>query len=531
MAVVIYADAHKSMATQDMVSHTQDVLLNLGSAQRELDSVELNAELYRALHDNDRWLNTETSAVNLQTLVARLAVLVHVTPEQKVRAHALGTATAALMQDVKQRAPAPRLHNDVTACRMSLSLMRDQEQILLAQRIDAENQERFYSILRRGAVIGAGTILVLVLFYFLIRDALRRARFEERLEEANARLRSTVERLEEQAFEAQLLIDARDEVALCQDVEQAEACTVRYFAQLIPGTAGSLCIINNSRHLMESVGSWGAVRGTAVFDGFAPECCCALRSGRARWRRPEQSEVHCTHFSGTPPERYLCLPVVAHGETLGVVTVECLSPEAARMAEAREESVISLAEMAAMAISGLRLRTRLERQSIRDGMTGLFNRSFMEVALDRELHRAARQNKELALMMVDIDHFKQFNDTFGHEAGDVVLREVAENLRLGVRSEDIVCRFGGEEFVIILPEISPASALERGELLRQKIESLAVRYHGQPLRQVTVSVGLALSTRASDASDDLLRTADRAMYAAKRQGRNRVIQAESGVEA
>jgi diguanylate cyclase (GGDEF)-like protein len=241
--------------------------------------------------------------------------------------------------------------------------------------------------------------------------------------------------------------------------------------------------------------------------------------------------VHCTHFSGSPPERYLCLPVVAHGETLGVVTVECLSPEAAKMAEAREESVVSLAEMAAMSISGLRLRTRLERQSIRDGMTGLFNRSFMEVALERELHRAARQSKDLALMMVDIDHFKQFNDTFGHEAGDLVLREVAENLRLGVRSEDIVCRFGGEEFVIILPEISPTSALERAELLRQRIEGLALRYHGQPLRQVTVSIGLALSPVNSQGSDDLLRCADRAMYAAKRRGRNRVVQAEAGVEA
>jgi len=191
--------------------------------------------------------------------------------------------------------------------------------------------------------------------------------------------------------------------------------------------------------------------------------------------------------------------------------------------------VVSLAEMAAMTMAGLHLRERLERQSIRDGMTGLFNRSFMEVALERELHRAARQQKDLAVMMVDIDHFKQFNDMFGHEAGDVVLREVAECLRMGVRSEDIACRFGGEEFVIILPEASMAAAMERAELLRQRVEGLDPRFHGQALRQVTVSIGLASAQQNSSVPEELLRAADKAMYAAKHRGRNRVVQADNGV--
>jgi diguanylate cyclase (GGDEF)-like protein len=248
-----------------------------------------------------------------------------------------------------------------------------------------------------------------------------------------------------------------------------------------------------------------------------------------RWRKPQQSEVHCQHFFGAAPDSYLCLPLQAQGETLGMVTVECPTAEAAAMTEARESAVVSLAEMAAMAMAGLRLRHKLESQSIRDGMTGLFNRSFMEVALDRELQRAGRHEKPVAVMMVDVDHFKQLNDSFGHEAGDVVLREVAECLRTGVRAEDIVCRYGGEEFVIILPELGARWAMERAETLRQRVGELGVRLHGRPLREVTISIGVAIYPEHADSGEELLRHADRALYAAKHHGRNRVVQAESGV--
>lgn len=532
VAMVIYADARDSVAAQNLVSHTQEVRLNLARAAEQIDRVELNAALYLDSGHPSHLRAAQEATVALSVQVRRLQSLVQSETTQGEQARHLLAATQTLTQDVDEISQRrAQLANDAVTCRRVLTLMQEQERNLLEQRGAEAQREDVYGMVRRAIVIVLGAILILVLFTFLIRDAMKSGQFEERLSEANAQLRSTVERLEEQAFESRLLIDARDEVALCLDVKQAENCTVRYFAELIPGTAGSLWIINNSRRQLESVGSWGADRSAAAFDGFAPETCCALRSGRARWRRPEQSEVHCTHFAGAPPERYLCLPVMAHGETLGVVTIECQSLEAAITTETREESVVSLAEMTAMAISSLRLRERLERQSIRDGLTGLFNRSFMEVALERELHRAVRQQKELAVMMLDIDYFKQFNDAFGHEAGDVVLREVAECIRLGVRGEDIVCRFGGEEFVIILPEIARDSAVERAELLRKQVEDLKPRYRGQSLRQVTVSIGVALSSTSSDSAEDLLRCADQALYAAKHRGRNRVAQADTGIMA
>lgn len=155
----------------------------------------------------------------------------------------------------------------------------------------------------------------------------------------------------------------------------------------------------------------------------------------------------------------------------------------------------------------------------------------MEIALEREINRANRQGKQVAVMMLDIDHFKQFNDTFGHAAGDIVLREVAECMRLGVRSEDIVCRFGGEEFVVIMPEISTRAAFDRAELLRRMVGDLSLRFHGQPLRQITISIGLAMYPDNSDSPEELLRSADHAMYAAKNKGRNRVVAVDSSLQA
>jgi diguanylate cyclase (GGDEF)-like protein len=531
VAWVIYADARNSAQPSNTVTHTQDVLLNLAGVSQQLDRIELDARLYRFSGDEDHLRAAQVASNSLHTLLLRLEQLVADNPLEEPRAQQLTSSEASLTATINRLTPSSgSVRDDVMESRRIVNLMQDEERRLLAQRQSDEQRRNFYVLARRIAVIVTGTVLILVLFGFLIRDVVRRGRFEDQISDANERLRLTVQRLEEQAWESRLLIAARDEVSLCLEVQQAENVTVRYLEQLLPGTGGNVSIINNSRQTLESVATWGGV-DRVIFDGFAPESCCAVRSGRLRWRRPERSEVHCTHFAGKAPDRYVCLPLTAHGETLGIVTVECPAAEVAALAELRESTLASLGEMAAMAIAGLNLRQKLESQSIRDGLTGLFNRSFMEIALEREMHRAARQDKQVAVMMLDIDHFKQFNDSFGHEAGDVVLREVAETMRLGVRGEDIVCRYGGEEFIVIMPEISTDAAMERAELLRRMVGDLALRYHGQPLRQVTISVGVAMFPDNSNDADELLRSADHAMYAAKHKGRNRVVSADTTIRA
>ncbi len=176
----------------------------------------------------------------------------------------------------------------------------------------------------------------------------------------------------------------------------------------------------------------------------------------------------------------------------------------------------------ALLLRQIRRLRQLEYWSIRDSLTGLFNRHFMEIALDRELRRAARQGTSLAVFMIDVDHFKTLNDNYGHEAGDIVLREMAAVFTGAIRREDIVCRYGGEEFLVILPDIQPGVARHRAECICRAVSKTKLRLGLQTLPQVTVSIGMAIYLESGETPAELLRVADRDLYTAKRLGRNRV---------
>ena len=165
----------------------------------------------------------------------------------------------------------------------------------------------------------------------------------------------------------------------------------------------------------------------------------------------------------------------------------------------------------------------LRGQSIRDPLTGLFNRRFMEEALERELSRAIRNNQSVALLMLDIDHFKRFNDTFGHQAGDKLLREFGDFLTQRTRGQDVACRFGGEEFAIILSGATQDAASGRAEMLREELKQLNVEHAGQVLERVTLSIGVSAYPDHGSSVEDLVRAADQGLYRAKSEGRDRVI--------
>jgi diguanylate cyclase (GGDEF)-like protein len=169
------------------------------------------------------------------------------------------------------------------------------------------------------------------------------------------------------------------------------------------------------------------------------------------------------------------------------------------------------------------LREVLRTQSIRDPLTNLYNRRYMEESLDRELSRAVRKHTPLSLMLIDVDHFKRFNDTFGHEAGDIVLRSLGHLLQSQLRSEDIVCRFGGEEFVVILPDAPLDGARQRGEQLREATKELITEFRGQTLGRVTLSIGISTFPAHGGTGATLVEAADAALYRAKKEGRDCVV--------
>ncbi len=522
---LLFGAAQRLNESRDWMEHSQSVIADLQQEMQRLDRIEPDIQLYMLTHDENNLRNAQSSIVAFYSSTLHLQQVLSDNRAQMLHAKELENEAAELVKTLDTFTPQSQFPSQpLFASRETLSVMLAAEREVLTGRTEAAKTNSSRSLLISVSFTCLSLVVVLALFGFLLRDALHRRRYEERLAETNEKLAGTVRALERQARESDLLTAARDELQLCMNADQAQHSSVRYLAQLLPGTTGGICLINDSRQLVEVDATWNGE--TSLLDGFDPDGCCGLRSGRMRWRRAGQSEVHCTHFSDKPPENYICLPLAAHGETLGMVYVECASSGIAAMVDANLRALQQMVELASIRIAGLNLRTILEHQSIRDSLTNLFNRRFMEIALDRELRRAARHQKPLAVLMLDIDHFKQLNDTYGHEAGDVVLREVAAVMRQAVRSEDTVCRYGGEEFVVILPELATDDALTRAESIRHMVSELRIYNRGEALREVTISIGVAVYPENGDSLDQLLGLADRALYEAKHLGRNRVVLAE-----
>ena len=284
-------------------------------------------------------------------------------------------------------------------------------------------------------------------------------------------------------------------------------------------------MLNASQNLVEAVAVWGD--SPACERVFTPEECWALRRGQLHAVDDPASGLICQHVGEPIPVGYLCVPMMGQGEALGVLHLQCgnaSNDPVNRLSEAKRRLAVTAAGQ--LALANLRLRETLRMQSIRDPLTGLFNRRYMEESLARELRRAGRNQRRLGIMMLDLDHFKRFNDTHGHEAGDTLLRELGEFLRTRTRREDIACRYGGEEFVLVLPEATIEVTRQRGERLGDEFKRLNVQHRGQSLGAVSLSIGVAVFPDHGLTVEDLLRASDQALYRAKAEGRNRVVLGE-----
>ena len=187
------------------------------------------------------------------------------------------------------------------------------------------------------------------------------------------------------------------------------------------------------------------------------------------------------------------------------------------------------ANLTALVLNNAQLREALREQSIRDSLTGLFNRRYMEETLKREISRVTRHLHPLGIIMIDIDHFKRFNDTHGHAAGDALLSELGRFLQSHIRGEDVACRYGGEEFILIMPDASLEAARQRAELLRQEANGLRVRDAAQTHEGITLSIGVAVFPQHGRTMETVLLAADAALYRAKQEGRDQVAVAETAL--
>jgi diguanylate cyclase (GGDEF)-like protein len=306
------------------------------------------------------------------------------------------------------------------------------------------------------------------------------------------------------------LLGSGDEAELAHVVEI-------YAPKLFPGTRGALYAITNSRVNVRRIGAWNEPVKSA--PDFSPDSCWAIRRGRPHCVHSHDSDIGCEHVDVDWDGGYICLPLVAHGETVGLLHIE----GAAALEPSGEHARRVVSETIAAFLVNIRLRDSLRDQSIRDPVTGLFNRRYLEEALEMECARADRSDQPLGALMADIDHFKRFNDSFGHDAGDMVLKQFGEVLSRTMRSGDIVCRYGGEEFVMILPGADIAASAILAERVRKEIAGFGFTHHGRALGKITVSVGVASFDAAGRSCPAMMAAADQALYAAKLGGRDRVV--------
>lgn len=355
------------------------------------------------------------------------------------------------------------------------------------------------------------------------RDITERKQAEEALQQATRKLKIRLSELERHNRESALLNEMGDLLQSCQTVAEAHQVIARSTQRLFRHASGALCLIGPDT-LVESVAQWGdRSLGT---PSFTAQECWALRRGHMHLVPELEAGLHCPHVGQALPGAYLCVPMMAQGEALGVLVihrdpqVEGASQDEPLLAEATQQLAVTVAKHSALALANLRLREALRQQSIHDALTGLFNRRYMEETLRLELRRAARSHSSVGVILMDLDHFKGFNDAFGHEAGDVVLRAVAGCLQKHIREHDIACRYGGEEFVLILSDSTLQSTLERADELREEVRHLQVGYQGIPLGPVTVSMGVVASPNHGDTVEVILNGADCALYRAKAAGRD-----------
>ena len=339
--------------------------------------------------------------------------------------------------------------------------------------------------------------------------------------------RRAEEALRDRERELVLLSELGSLLQTCDSVDEAHAVISRQGRRLFPQHAGAVYLISPSRTDLDVAASWGEsgepIASVAAAAPFRPEDCWALRIGREHVFTDPVNDLRCRHLAGNDPVApmvALCVPLVALGETLGVLHLR--EPAPGPQLRNRRQLAATVAEQLAMAIANLNLRETLRHQSIRDSLTGLYNRRYFQESLEREIRRVKRKGSSLGVMMLDLDRFKLFNDNFGHEAGDLLLRALADLLHRKVRGEDVPCRYGGEEFALILPEASLEATLTRAEELRQAVKELAPVFHDGVLGGVTVSVGVAVYPDHGPSGDDVVRAADTALYHSKACGRDRI---------
>lgn len=364
--------------------------------------------------------------------------------------------------------------------------------------------------------------------------ATERKQTEETLRQVNDQLTDWVARLERRNYEISLLNEMGDLLQTSLTLNEAYRVIAQYARQLFEDSPGALYWLHHDSNQLNVFAAWGGEPADTL--PFDRDACWAMRRGRVHEVSGANSELLCPHAQSRTTEDSLCVPIAMQGEVFGLLHLRhgtfmgSYLKDWDRLHESRLRLAVALADHAGMALVNLKLRETLRSQAVRDPLTGLYNRRYLEETLTHEIVHAERHATPLGIMILDLDHFKRINDRFGHQAGDAYLQALGVFLLNRARPEDIVCRYGGEEFVLILPDTTLIDAQALAAELCQEITNLRVEHRGQFLVPVTASAGVAAFAAHGLTSEALLHAADQALYRAKAAGRNEVMTAHRGYD-
>lgn len=348
---------------------------------------------------------------------------------------------------------------------------------------------------------------------------------ETALRHISEQLTLRIKELEQQHQEITLLSKMSNSLQTCLTVTEAYRVIMRFIKLLFPHTQGMLAMLADNATELESVASWTEIQSEEPIPKivFTVKDCWALHQNRLYYMGNSTTYPLCHHLLSDSVAIYLCVPLIAQGELIGLLHIAQSHLATELLNESQQRLAETIADQIALALANLKLRQSLQNQSTRDPLTGLYNRRYLEETLEREFHRAQRNNQNVGVIMVDIDYFKQFNDQFGHDAGDVVLKKLGQFLNEHIRKGDIACRYGGEEFILILPGAALEVIHTRAKVLNAKIKQLAIQHRNQNLGVITLSIGVACFPQHGSTAEDVLRAADIALYHAKAQGRDQAV--------
>ena len=361
------------------------------------------------------------------------------------------------------------------------------------------------------------------LYVGMLRDVTERKANEEQRSRLTAELQSRLSEVNRLNEENAMLSDLGSYLQACATKEEAFDVLLAHARILFPQESGALYILSDTAS-SECVISWGDEQDLLAHP-LQKHDCWALRRGVVHESKDSRASLRCRHYNGIGTGSQHCIPVMTQNGPIGLLTLHVPKLDDAEQRDVHTERTLSLltgiADRLGPTLSGIELRNRLHEDSIRDPLTKLYNRRFMDETLHRELLRAKRAGQPVSVIILDIDKFKQVNDEYGHDAGDQVLVELADQLTRSVRDEDIVYRYGGEEFVIILPGAGLDTARERALSVSRDVRRVRVETAKAPIR-MTISAGVATYPEHGETKEMLLAQADKALYLAKQSGRDRI---------